>query len=318
MSGIPQGSVLGPLLFLIYINDLPDGVNSLCKIFADDTSLFSKVYDIHKSASNLNGDLEKISYWAYQWKMQFNPDPNKQANEVIFSRKTNSNNLSNPPIKFSNNNMSKCPHQKHLGIALDSKLNFNAHVDQKIKKCNKMIGLIRRLSISLTRNALLTIYKSFVRPHLDYGDILYDKPNNENFQNKLEKVQDRACLVITDTIQGTSRIKLYDELGLHSLIKRCWCNKLIFFYKIVNGLLPDYLYSCLDFLSQINYSLRSVSTSVIKPPMSRTKSFKNTFFLYCINEWNNLTVEIRNSKSVSAFKKLIKCEKKRKLIILNL
>ena len=309
MSGIPQGSVPGPLLFLIYINDVPDGINSLCKIFADDTSLFSKVSDIHKSASNLNDDLEKIRYWGYQWKMQFNPDPNKQVNEVIFSRKTNSNNLSHPPIKLNNNNISKCPNQKHLRIVLDSKLNFIAHVDQKIKKCNKMIGLIRWLSINLARNALLTIYKSFVRPHLDCGDILYDKPNHENFQNKLEKVQYRACLAITDAIQGTSRIKLYDELGLHSLIKRRWCNKLIFFYKIVNGLLPDH--SCLDFPSQINYSLRSVSTSVIKNPLPRTKSFKNTFFPYCINEWNNLTVEIRNSKSVSAFKKLIKCEKKK-------
>ena len=94
MSEIPQGSVLGPFLFLIYINDLPDGINSLCEIFADDTSLFSKVYDIHKSASNLNDDLKKISYWTFQWKMQFNLDPNKQANEVIFSRKTSSNNLS--------------------------------------------------------------------------------------------------------------------------------------------------------------------------------------------------------------------------------
>ena len=85
MSGVPQGSVLGPLLFLIYINDLPDVINSLCKIFADDKSLFSKVYDIHNSASKLNDDFEKISYWAYQWKMQFNPDPHKHANEVIFS-----------------------------------------------------------------------------------------------------------------------------------------------------------------------------------------------------------------------------------------
>ena len=83
MSGVLQGLVRGPLLFLVYINDLPDGINSLCQIFADDTSFFSKVYDIHKSASKLNDDLEKKSYWSYQWEIQFNSDPNKQANEVI-------------------------------------------------------------------------------------------------------------------------------------------------------------------------------------------------------------------------------------------
>ena len=131
-SGVPQGSVLGPLLPLTYINDLPDGINSLCKIFGDDTSLFSKACDINKSTSKLNDDLERISYWAYQWKIQFNPDLNKQVNEVIFTRKTSSNSLSHPPVKFNNNDISKCPHQKHLGIILDSKLNFNAHVDQKV------------------------------------------------------------------------------------------------------------------------------------------------------------------------------------------
>ena len=109
-SGVPQGSVLGPLLFLIYINDLPDGIISMCKIFADDTSLFSKVLDINKSVTELNTDLEKISQWAYQWKMQFNPDPNKQANEIIFSRKLVSNNLSYPPVKFNDNNITRCSH----------------------------------------------------------------------------------------------------------------------------------------------------------------------------------------------------------------
>ena len=113
-------------MFLIYINDLPDGINSLCKIFADDTSLFLKVYDIHKSASKLKDDLEKISYLAYQWRIQFNLDPNKQANEVISSRKTSSNNLSYPHIKFNKIDIPEFPHQKHLGIVLDSKFNFNA------------------------------------------------------------------------------------------------------------------------------------------------------------------------------------------------
>ena len=107
-SGVPQGSVLGPLLSLIYINDLPDAITSISKIFADDISLFSKVQDINRSANELNCDLEKVSNWAYQWKMQFNPDPNKQANEVIFSRKSNSNSFPYPPVKFNENNITKC------------------------------------------------------------------------------------------------------------------------------------------------------------------------------------------------------------------
>ena len=81
--------------------------------------------------------------------MQFNPDPNKQVNKVIFSRKYISHNLSHPPIKFNERIITKCNHQKHLGIILDSNLNFNTRMDQKIKKCNKYIGLIRRLSVNL-------------------------------------------------------------------------------------------------------------------------------------------------------------------------
>ena len=103
-----------------------------------------------------------------------------------------------------------------------------------------MIGLTRQLSVNLPRNALLTIYKSFLRPHLDYGDILTDKPNNDNFQNRMEKAQYRIFLAITGAIQGISRERIYDEVGLHSLVKRRWGNKLVFFYKIVNALLPDY------------------------------------------------------------------------------
>ena len=84
---VPQGSILGPLLFLIYINDLSDGLKSECKLFADDASLFSVVNDINASASDLNEDLEKIGNWAFKWKIKFNTDPNKQAQEILFSRK---------------------------------------------------------------------------------------------------------------------------------------------------------------------------------------------------------------------------------------
>ena len=164
---------------------------------------------------------------------------------------------------------------------------------------------MKRLSVNLPRSALLTIYKSFIRPHLEYGDILYDKPDNESFQNKIEKVQYKACLAITGAIQGTSREKLYEELGLHSLVERRRCNKLIFFYKTVNGLPPDYLYSYLNFASQQNYHLRSTKASKIMSISTRAKSFKKSFFPYRINEWNNLKVDVRNAKSISFFKKLI-------------
>ena len=105
VSGVPQGSVLGPLLFLIYINDLPNGLVSMYKIFADDTSIFSKVFDKNSSENILNNDLSIISEWAFQWKMQFNPDPNKQANKVYFSRKSNAGvylpvDLNNSPVQL--------------------------------------------------------------------------------------------------------------------------------------------------------------------------------------------------------------------------
>ena len=175
--------------------------------------------------------------------MQFNPDHTKQAKKVIFSRKRSSSNLSHPPIQCNNNDITKCLYHKHLGIVSDSKLNFNAHVDHKIKKCNRIIGLIRRLSINIPRNVLLTILKSFtILKSCKTSSWLwwyFSMINQTKFSEQIRKSSYRACFAITGAIQGTSRTKLYDELGLHSLIKRRWCNKIIFFKKIVNGLLPD-------------------------------------------------------------------------------
>ena len=155
---------------------LPDGLTSLCKIFADDTSLFSKAINRKKSEIEPNKDLKLISQWAYQWKVLFNPDPTKQATEVCFSHKRD--NVPHEPLTFNNNKIQSIPAQKHLGFILDSKLDFNQHIDDKISKCDKIIGTMRRVSITLSRKSLLTIYKSFVRPLLDYADIIYDKQCN--------------------------------------------------------------------------------------------------------------------------------------------
>ena len=144
-SGVPQGSVLGPLFFLIYINDLPDNLESNCKIFADDTFLFYKVFDKHVSRATLNKDLELINNWAFQWKMQFNPDRNKQAQELYFSKTTG--NQKSLDLTFNKSNAASSPSVKQSGMLLDSRLNFNERVQSKMNKCCKIIGLIKKLSI---------------------------------------------------------------------------------------------------------------------------------------------------------------------------
>ena len=179
-AGVPQGSVLGLLFFLIYINDLSDDLVSTIKLFADDTSLFSVVHDSNISANELNNDLQKISEWAYKWKISFNPDLNKQAQDVVFSRKLNK--PSHPKIVFNSAPVVCTDLQKHLGMYLDKALNFNLHIKEKMSKAMKGIGVIQKLNKTHT---LITIYKSFVRPHLDYGDIGYDQPNNASFTQKI-------------------------------------------------------------------------------------------------------------------------------------
>ena len=127
-AGVPQGSILGPLLFLIYINDLPNGLNSNAKLFADDTSLFSVVHNINNSANLLNSDLSKIDEWAVQWKMSYNPDPTKQAQEITFSRKISQRN--HPGLMFNKSIVNVTTIHKHLGMIFNSKLSFDEHLNQ--------------------------------------------------------------------------------------------------------------------------------------------------------------------------------------------
>ena len=141
VAGVPQGSILVPLLFLAYINDSPNGLKSNAKLFADDTSLFTTVKDKNESANTLNNDLLLISKWAYNWKMVFHPNPSKPAQEVLFSRKKK--NQIHPTISFNNIHVERASHHKHLGILLDEKLNFKQHIDTTILKISKGIPVIK-------------------------------------------------------------------------------------------------------------------------------------------------------------------------------
>ena len=129
-AGVPQGCILGPLPFLIFINDLPDGSSYNAKLFADDTSLFSVVHNINTYAIELNSDLKKINHWAFQWKMTFNPDHSKKAQEFIFCRKLKK--ASHTPLLFNNNSVSQVNSQTHLEVILVAKLIFKEHLKNVI------------------------------------------------------------------------------------------------------------------------------------------------------------------------------------------
>ena len=144
---------------------------------------------------------------------------------------------------FNNANVNQSIYQKHLGIILDSKLTFGNHLNMVTTKINKTIGFLRKLQNLSPKTVLITIYKAFVRPHLDYGDILYDQAFNLSFQQKLESIQYRVCLAITGARRGTTREKIYQELGLESLQLRRWYKKLALFYKIYKNKNPFFLFN---------------------------------------------------------------------------
>ena len=229
--------------------------------------------------------------------MSFNPDISKQAQEINFSKKNID--VSHPPLYFNKTPVVVCSYQKHLGVFLDKKLNFQHHIKEKIAKASKGIGVIKKLNNVLPRNALLTIDKSSVRPHLDYGNIIYHQPNNESMNSKLESVQYNAALAITGAIKGTSRSKLYKELGLESLKSRRTFKRLCSFHKILSTGLPTYLFSLIP-KSTHGYQTRTLGN--IPTYHCRTDTFKHSFFPWTIVTWNKIHPETRNA-SLTVFKK---------------
>ena len=121
---------------------------------------------------------------------------------------------------------------------------------------------------------------------MDFGDIIYDKPNNESFKNKIENIQDKACIAITGAIQGTSCEHLYQELGLESLENRCWYQKLICFHEVVNGATPRYLTSHLNTNDNLVYNTTASDQNNIRRLRARTEHVKQLFFPFCVNEWS--------------------------------
>jgi len=296
-AGVPQGSVLGPLLFLIYINDIANNLDSDCFLFADDTLLIDEVtVSPDASAAKLNRDLVRISSWADNWLVTMNASKTKS---MTFSLKKDK--PFHPPLSMSGKTIEVIDTHEHLGVSLSSDITWKAHISKIYQKASKKLNLLKGLKLTLSRKTLEVLYKSLVRSNLEYADIVWDGCAGGE-SDLLESLQFDAMRVITGAMKGTHREDLITETGLLRLSDRRKLHKLLLLYKMVNKLTPSYVSSmCPPFVSEISrYPLR-ISNN-LHLPYVRTDKSKSAFLFSATKLWNSVPQSIRESESVPMFK----------------
>ena len=165
-AGVPQGSVLGPLLFLIYVNDITESLLRITRLYADDSSLYYSVTSPQDIEGIINHDLRNVSIWAKQWLVDFNPN---KTEAVIFSSRRDHR---EPVLYFEHSRINIVDQHEHLGITLRSSGLWNDHINNTLNAVSKIIHIMRRLQFTLTRATLNQIYLSHVRPILEYSSIV--------------------------------------------------------------------------------------------------------------------------------------------------
>ncbi len=309
-AGVPQGSVLGPILFLIFINDIVEQVQNDIRLFADDTFLFRVCTNIQTAVQSLNDDLKQIATWAKTWLVEFNPNKcyvmhftTKQKPEVL------------PDIHFQDRILTVLLKHKHLGVFLTPNLSWTAHIDYIISKGSKRLGQIAQLKNKLSRKTINTLYLSLVRPILEYSCIIFTNLTQRD-ANRLEILQNKAARFVTGAITGTNNSRLLKEVGWDSLHDRRISYLMTLMFKTTAGLGPTYLGEILINMTyiQAQYNLRNPQLALVQAHTSR---YRNCPLPLAIRCWNNLPIALRASQTVDQFKRNYKREYLSRPITLN-
>ena len=293
-SGIPQGSILGPILFTIFINDLPEGIKSTCKIFADDT----KIYNSSDNSSDIQEDIQHLENWSNTWKLYFNVSKCK-----VMHLGLDIDRQRQPYYMHNNgqtNRIDTCDQEKDLGVTFDEKLLFYKHINNVISKANQMLGLIKRSFSYMNKHIFLKLYKSLVRPHLEYGNIIWH-PLFKKQSIAIERVQRRATLLLKEC-KSMSYMERLKYLDLYSLKGRRLRGDLIETYKIFNGL------SDLDpskFFMPPTLETTRNSDKKIFIQDHKGKHRTNYYSIRIAPHWNALTNTFRSAKTTNTFKNLL-------------
>ncbi|MCG7870185.1 MAG: hypothetical protein JAY74_27935 [Candidatus Thiodiazotropha taylori] len=299
-AGVPQGSILGPLLFLLYINDIVNDIGSNIRLFADDTSLYIVVDDPITTANCLNTDLDKISRWAATWLVSFNPT---KTESLLISRKLNRPH--HPALSMQNHQITEVDSHKHLGIYFSNDCTWHQHVNYIKEKAWFRINVMRKLKFKLDRKSLEIIYTSFIRPLLEYGDVIWDNCT-EYEKNDLDKIQSEAARIATGATKLVSLSTLSNEICWDSLEQRRKNHRLTLFYKMMYNITPLYLSSLVpQTVSNISrYNLRN--SNDLQCIAARSSQYYHSFLPSTTRDWNSLSIEAKQSDSVNSFKRFLK------------
>lgn len=290
-SGVPQGSVLGPLLFLIYIDDIGIGINSSVRLFADDLIMYSEVLN-NTHCTAFQQDLDKLYNWSLKWEMNFNID------KCHITQITLCKNSIKNVYKLGSFILPYCNSFKYLGVTVSSDLKFKSHINNISTKASNTLNFVRRNLYFCNQEYKTKAYTSLVRPILEYASPAWD-PHSDVDIYCLKKVQNRASRFVSNTYgYNTSVTALQKKLGWPSLEERRKVARLCEFFKIVKGTSPVPA----NDLSKLNRLSRSSSDGLNFAIMySRTNIRKFSFFPRTIVDWNLLPYNIKSLTSIDSF-----------------
>ena len=292
LSGIPQGSILGPILFTVFINDMPECVKSSCKIFADDTKIFNRTVE----KDIIQEDIYSLQNWSDRWNLYFNVAKCHVMHVGVKNEKCDYTMKLENELKT----IESCEEEKDLGITFDSKLSFDQYIKKIVSKANQMIGIIKRAFTYLDKETFLKLYKAFIRPHLEYGNVIW-APHLLRQSRYVENVQRRATRLLPECkdMNYTERL---EYLKLHSLKGRRIRGDMIQMFKIVNGI--DNLNLSSLFTSNPCTLTRNSEGKFLQQHCS-TNIRLNTFSFRVLKHWNSLPQQWKYAKNTNTFKNLL-------------